>query len=528
MDALLARLTVRNRLRVLCGVFIAVIGLVFTMGMLLARAETDALRDVYEVRVLPLTQMRSVADQYAVQMVDAAHKAADGSLTPAQALEAIASARRQIATDWKAYLDRPTDRDEQVLIDRLRPLMAAADQSIGEAEAALRANDMAALQHYTVRKMYPVFDPMQSVVSDLINLQAREARLTYEKGQRTARNGLIAMAAASLFALVVGVWIASIIIARLDRSLGGEPREVRQVANAIAAGNLMVAVPVRSGDDDSIMAAMAGMSEQLRRTVQAVRANADSVASASEQISRDHQELAERTAQQASALQQTASSMEQVGATVRNNTENARQASELAQAAARVAAEGGQVVGQVVDTMGAISQSSARIGDIIGVIDGIAFQTNILALNAAVEAARAGEQGRGFAVVAGEVRNLAQRSAEAAREIKGLITQSGDQVDAGVALVDRAGATMNEVVRSIERVASLVRDISHASEEQSAGVGLMGQSVHQLDEVTHRNVSMVEEGAAAAQQLNEQAHRMVEVMRTFRLEPGEARAPSAA
>ena len=519
MDAFLARLSVRNRLRVLCGVFIAVIGLVFLMGMLLARAETGALRDVYEVRVLPLTQMRSVADQYAVQMVDAAHKAADGTFTPAQALDAIASARRQIAIDWAAYLDRPTDEAERALIDKLKPLMEAADRSIAEAEVALRANDLPTLQAYTAQKMYPVFDPMQAVVGDLINLQAREAKETYQLGQRIARDGLLAMAGASLFALIVGVWIAHIIIARLDRSLGGEPRQVRQVANAIAAGDLTVSVPVRPGDDDSIMAAMAGMSDQLRRTVRAVRSNADAVAAASEQISRDHHELAERTEQQATALQQTASSMEQVGATVKNNTDNARQASQLAQEAARVAAEGGQVVGNVVATMGAISQSSQRISDIIGVIDGIAFQTNILALNAAVEAARAGEQGRGFAVVAGEVRNLAQRSAEAAREIKGLITQSGNQVDAGVALVDRAGATMNDVVRSIERVASLVQGISHASEEQSAGVNLMGQAVHQLDEVTHRNVNMVEEGAAAAQQLNEQAHRMVEVMKVFRLEP---------
>jgi len=522
MDALLARLSVRNRLRLLCGVFIAVIGLVFLMGMLLARAETGALRDVYEVRVLPLTQMRSVADQYAVQMVDAAHKAADGSFTPAQALEAIASARRQIASDWAAYLDRPTDAEEKALIDKLRPLMAAADASIAEAEQALRANDRTALQDYTARRMYPVFDPMQAVVGDLINLQAREARETYQFGKRVARDGLLAMAAASVFALVIGLWIAHIIIARLDRSLGGEPREVRQLANAIASGDLTVRVPVRQDDDDSIMAAMASMSDHLRRTVQAVRSNADAVAAASEQISRDHHELAERTAQQSTALQQTASSMEQVGATVKNNTDHARQASLLAQEAARVAAAGGQVVGNVVATMGAISQSSQRISDIIGVIDGIAFQTNILALNAAVEAARAGEQGRGFAVVAGEVRNLAQRSAEAAREIKGLITQSGDQVDAGVALVDRAGSTMNDVVRSIEQVAGLVQGISHASEEQSAGVSLMGQAVHQLDEVTHRNVTMVEEGAASAQQLHEQAHRMAELMRSFKLDPAGA------
>jgi methyl-accepting chemotaxis protein len=211
--------------------------------------------------------------------------------------------------------------------------------------------------------------------------------------------------------------------------------------------------------------------------------------------------------------------MEQVGATVKNNTDHARDASALAQTAARVAGDGGQVVGKVVATMSEISQSSQRIGDIIGVIDGIAFQTNILALNAAVEAARAGEQGRGFAVVAGEVRSLAQRSAEAAREIKQLILESTGQVEAGVALVDRAGATMREVVGSIEQVARIVGHISEASREQSAGVQLMGESVHQLDQVTQQNVSMVEESAAAARSLNDQAHRMLEAILRFRLNP---------
>lgn len=518
MESLLAGLSVRNRLRLLCGVFITVIAMVFAMGWMLAKAETESLRQIYEERVLPLTHMKSIADQYAVQMVDAAHKAADGTFSPTQALEAIASARRQIEADWKAYTDRPYDSQERALIDRLRPLMEAANASIGEAELALRAGDTGAVQTYTAQKMYPVFDPMQAVVSDLIVLQTRQASATYDEGRRIAREGLMVMAAAGSFALIVGLWIAHVIIARLDRSLGGEPREVRQIANRIAAGDLSVRVTVRPGDQDSVMAAMASMGEQLRSTVQAVRANADAVATASEQISRDHDELADRTEQQATALQQTASSMEQVGATVRNNADNAKQANDLAQGAAKVAADGGQLMSNVVSTIGAISQSSQRISDIIGVIDGIAFQTNILALNAAVEAARAGEQGRGFAVVAGEVRNLAQRSAEAAREIKSLITQSGEQVDAGVALVDRAGATMNEVVRSIERVAELVQGITHASEEQSAGVDLMGRAVHQLDEVTHRNVSMVEEGAAAAQQLKDQAHRLVGLMGVFRLE----------
>ncbi|MFP8834461.1 methyl-accepting chemotaxis protein [Hydrogenophaga sp. XSHU_21] len=520
MDALLARMSVRNRLRLLCAVFLGVIALVFSMGALLARAETAALRNVYEGSVVPLTQLRTIADQYAVQMVDAAHKGADGTFTPAQALEAIGSARAIVEKEWSGFLASPRVQAEQQLIDRFLPLREAAERSIQVVEVALRQGDMAAVQRYTAEAMYPAFDPMQAVVSDLINLQLEQAAGEYQTGKRIARDGLLAMGAAALVALVIGLWIAHIIIARLDRSLGGEPRDVRAVAQAIAAGDLTVRVQTRDDSDTtSVMAAMKQMSEQLRQTVGTVMQNAQTVASASEEIAKGNQDLASRTEQQATALQQTASSMEQVGATVKNNTDHARDASALAQTAARVAGDGGQVVGKVVATMSEISQSSQRIGDIIGVIDGIAFQTNILALNAAVEAARAGEQGRGFAVVAGEVRSLAQRSAEAAREIKQLILESTGQVEAGVALVDRAGATMREVVGSIEQVARIVGHISEASREQSAGVQLMGESVHQLDQVTQQNVSMVEESAAAARSLNDQAHRMLEAILRFRLKP---------
>lgn len=520
MDKLLAKMSVRNRLRLLCAVFISVIALVLGMSTLLAKAETEALRTVYEDSVLPLTQLRTISDQYAVQMVDAAHKGADGGFTPAQALEAIGSARLLIEKEWSAFVASSVSADEKVLIDKLVPLRQAAETSIRIAEDALRRGDLAALQRYRSVEMYSAFDPMQTVIADLINLQLAQARDEYKAGQDVALEGGLTMAVSAALALVIGLWIAHVIIARLDRSLGGEPREVRAVAQSIASGDLTQQVQTRElGDDHSVMAAMKLMSDELRDTVGAVLRSAQNVASASEQIAKGNTDMASRTEQQAAALQQTASSMEQVGATVKNNTDHARDASALAQKAARVAGEGGQVVGSVIDTMTQISTSSQRIGDIIGVIDGIAFQTNILALNAAVEAARAGEQGRGFAVVAAEVRSLAKRSAEAAREIKQLILESTGQVENGVALVGRAGATMREVVGSIERVASIVGSISEASREQSAGVDLMGESVHALDRVTQQNLAMVEESAKAARSLNEQAHDMLAAINRFKCYP---------
>ena len=261
-------------------------------------------------------------------------------------------------------------------------------------------------------------------------------------------------------------------------------------------------IALRPGDTRSLMAALAVMRESLVRLVTEVRGNSESVATASSQIAQGNQDLSGRTEQQASALQQTAATMEQLGSTVRNNADSARQANQLAQGASAVAMQGGEVFGKVVSTMRDINDRSRKIGDIISVIDGIAFQTNILALNAAVEAARAGEQGRGFAVVASEVRSLAQRSAEAAKEIKSLIGRSLEQVEQGTTLVGEAGKTMDEIVGSIRRVTDIVAEISSASVEQSSGVQQVGQAISQMDQATQQNAALVEESAAAAESLN--------------------------
>jgi methyl-accepting chemotaxis protein len=326
----------------------------------------------------------------------------------------------------------------------------------------------------------------------------------------------------SLVAIVLaaglGFWVSRSIL----RQLGGEPQYATDIAREIAAGNLAVAIDSRAGDQANLLGAMREMRDSLARIVGQVRSGSDSIATASSQIAQGNQDLSSRTEEQASSLQQTAASMEELGSTVKQNADNARQANQLAQGASEVATRGGQVVAQVVDTMRGIQTSSQKIADIIGTIDGIAFQTNILALNAAVEAARAGEQGRGFAVVAAEVRSLAQRSAEAAKEIKSLITDSVERVTAGSGLVDQAGSTMEEVVSAIRRVTDIMSEISAASAEQSQGVGQVGDSVSQMDKVTQQNAALVEESAAAADSLRQQAEALVQAVAVFRLAHGEA------
>ena len=338
--------------------------------------------------------------------------------------------------------------------------------------------------------------------------QASEDLRSLNRGA-TVIGSLLALA----LAVALGLWVTRNIL----RQLGGEPEQAAEVARQIAAGNLAVTVDVRAGDEGSLMAAMRSMRDGLARVVGQVRQGSDGVYTASVEIAGGNADLSQRTEEQASALQQTAATMEQLGSTVRNNTDNAQQANQLAKGAAEVAQQGGTVVGQVVQTMHGISDSSRRIGDIIGTIDGIAFQTNILALNAAVEAARAGEQGRGFAVVASEVRSLAQRSAEAAKEIKTLIGRNVEQVEQGTGLVGQAGKTMEEIVGSIRRVSDIVSEIAAATTEQSNGIQQVGDAVGQMDQVTQQNAALVEQSAAAAESLKSQAQQMVQAVAFFKL-----------
>ncbi|WP_310131540.1 methyl-accepting chemotaxis protein [Paraburkholderia terricola] len=327
--------------------------------------------------------------------------------------------------------------------------------------------------------------------------------------------------------LVIGALISLamvLIIRNVRASLGGEPEQAARLAANIAQGDLTQAVAVRPHDKTSMMAAMHEMQSRLQRTIGEIRGSAESIASATQQIAAGNGDLSQRTEQQAASLQETAASMEELTATVKQNADNARQASGLAHNASEIATRGNDVVSRVIDTMGEINESSRQIADIIGVIEGIAFQTNILALNAAVEAARAGEQGRGFAVVAGEVRSLAQRSGTAAKEIKQLIGASVERVHNGSTLVQQAGATMGEILQAVQRVTDIMGEIAAASEEQSGGISQVGRAVTQMDEVTQQNAALVEQAAAAAASLQDQARRLRDTVSAFRVNGADAAA----
>ncbi len=358
-------------------------------------------------------------------------------------------------------------------------------------------------------------------LEELIALQKNAMQDSAKQVQSIASSTGTLMLIIAGVASVLGGLIAWALTRSITRQLGGEPDYASNVAREIAAGNLAVDVRVGDGDNTSLLANMKAMRDSLAQVVSQVREGSEGVATASAQIASGNHDLSARTEQQASALEETAASMEELSATVKQNADSARQANQLALSASTTAVRGGEVVAQVVDTMKGINDSSKKISDIISVIDGIAFQTNILALNAAVEAARAGEQGRGFAVVATEVRSLAGRSADAAKEIKNLINASVERVEQGTVLVDQAGTTMTEVVSSIRRVTDLMGEISAASNEQSQGVSQVGEAVTQMDQVTQQNAALVEEMAAAASSLQSQAQDLVGTVAVFKLAQGQ-------
>ncbi len=380
---------------------------------------------------------------------------------------------------------------------------------------ALSGSVLGNRQHILINGINPTYRQGDAALKGLTEYFVKRTESnTAEVDAILARNRTF-MIGAMIAGLLITAGIGFVLIRTLRRQLGGEPAYAKQMVSAIAAGNLSQTIDLHPDDSDSLLFNMKSMQDSLTKMVTNIKQGTDTIATAARQIASGNSDLSSRTEQQASALEETASSMEELASTVSQNADNARQADKLAVAASDVAWRGGQVVAKVVDTMGAINDSSRKIVDIIAVIDGIAFQTNILALNAAVEAARAGEQGRGFAVVAAEVRNLAQRSAAAAKEIKALIGDSVEKVEGGAKLVDEAGATMNEIVDSIKRVTDIMGDITKASQGQQTGIEQINSAITQMDDVTQQNAALVDQAAAASAALQDQAAGLLQLVCTF-------------
>ncbi|MGZ8290828.1 MAG: methyl-accepting chemotaxis protein [Telluria sp.] len=439
-------------------------------------------------------------------------------------LKAIKEQADKYADDQKKLSEkfaREGSAQEKALLAQIKEAEGLAMPAIAKASELWLANDALGATRVLIKEIRP---PQKKWIETLDQLAALEVKMSAqaqveaENGFENARSTMIIL---GLAAGAIGLLLAWIITRGLLKQLGGEPDYTAKIASSIAAGDLSVRIDTAQAHEGSLLMEVREMRNSLKGIVGQVRGGTETIGTASREIAAGNIDLSSRTEMQASALEKTASAMEELTSTVKQNADNAREANLLAATASDVARKGGDVVAQVVDTMGSINTSAKKIVDIIGVIDGIAFQTNILALNAAVEAARAGEQGRGFAVVASEVRNLAQRSAAAAKEIKTLIGDSVEKVERGSKLVGQAGVTMDEVVASVKRVTDIMSEIANASQEQSAGIEQVNLSIIEMDSMTQQNAALVEEAAAAAQSLQDQASELARVVSIFKLVEGE-------
>ena len=525
------QLKISTRILLMLSVLATLLIFIGLLGLYGMSQTNERMRSIYEDSAVPLKQLGDInylANRNRILVMDMmltlAREGEQSQLD--KRYSELQKNQVELLAIWKAFKATKMTPEEAQLATEMEKvgLSYTAEAQLPTAQA-LAARDLATgsgLYESQISPQAPVF---QQNINALMDLQTRIAAEEYQ----AARNFYDGQLVLSISSIVLGLAAAALLGWTLQQGIRKSLQEAMAAAHAVASGDLTHRIQVLGRDEISeLLRELTKMQASLSDVVQRVRGGAESVSTASAEIAQGNQDLSSRTESQASALEETAASMEQLSSTVQQNADNARQANQLASNAASVAVQGGEVVGQVVETMRGISESSRQIAEIINVIDGIAFQTNILALNAAVEAARAGEQGRGFAVVASEVRNLAQRSAEAAKEIKQLITDSVSRVEQGTGQVDQAGATMNEIVNSIRRVSDIVAEISAASTEQSAGVSQVGEAVMQLDQTTQQNAAMVEEMSAAASSLRSQAQDLVQTVAAFKVNGHQASAAAPA
>ncbi len=520
----LQKLTIRARL--LCA-FLASVLITLLVGLMGINTSSDlsaATDDMYQNNLIPVEDIAN-ANMQAIYMNRELFEYIIEDQKPGmdkikQRIDEHHKLYKQLIDKYLATELTPPEKALMAKVDADWPPYLAASERVMTFSYADQNKEAYAAMNGDAKKTFQVLDDH---LSDLVDLNAKIAETTNKDSATRAASVRLYTIGVIVLAGLVCMALGLAITASITRPL----QDCIAFSNAVALGDLTVSIHAQGRDELArLMHAMEGMREGLGKVVSTVRQGSESVANASAEIALGNIDLSARTEQQASALEQTAASMEQLGSTVKQNVDSARQANQLAASASLVAVKGGQVVGHVVETMRGINESSRKISDIISVIDGIAFQTNILALNAAVEAARAGDQGRGFAVVATEVRALAGRSAEAAKEIKGLISASVERVEQGTTLVDEAGETMSEVVGSIKRVTDIMEEISSASAEQAAGVSQVGEAVTQMDMATQKNAALVEEMASAAKNLKSQAGDLVGTVSLFKLGAQVALVPS--
>ena len=523
------KLTIRTRLvaiMMILGALIVVIGGVGVYGM---RSANASLKEVYSDQMASAIKLTDTMNslnrgRFNIDKGVFHADAADLEQTLVRAEEFF----KEADGSWKDYLALPQNAEEKALAEDLAPKRAAyIDNGLRALIAALREQNAAKIDDLAMNRLSPLYRNFNDASVKLQNFQLKTAAHAFDNSQVFYERLLKGFSAAILIGLAFIVVATIMLLGAIMKPLG----QAIGHFDEIAAGNLSERIDISRQDEmGALLSGLSKMQQGLSNTVQSVRTGSTAIAHASAEISSGNSDLSHRTEQQAASLEETASSLEELTATVRQNAQNAREANQLVLSASSIAGKGGELVTQVVVTMDTISASSKRIVDIIGVIDGIAFQTNILALNAAVEAARAGEQGRGFAVVASEVRNLAHRSAAAAKEIKELIATSVSQVEEGAQLVNKAGTTMGDIVDSVGKVTAIMSEIMLAGEEQSAGIDQINQAITTMDATTQQNAALVEEAAAAAEAMREQAGQLEQLVSTFRLggAPAFASAPAIA
>jgi len=500
---MLNNMKVAVRLALLAGSLVVLMIIIGVMGIQSTSQSNAAMSSVYKDRVIPLKDLKLIADLYAVNIVDVAHKVRNKGISWQQGSDKITAASKQIHTHWDAYLATDLVAEETTLVNELKPLLIIADKATDELLQIFSAQDTARLDAFVLTKLYPSIEPVSDRFTQLVDVQLTVAEQAYEASLIGYERAFVINISCIIFSILVSIALGYAITRSLLRQLGGEPNYTALIVEQVANGDLTVRAQVANNDQSSILYAINQMIVKLSSIISDVRSTADSLSAASEEVSATAQSLSQSATEQAASAEETSASMEEISASISQNNENARVTDGMATQSAKEATQGGEAVKNTVSAM-------QKIAEKISVIDDIAYQTNLLALNAAIEAGRAGEHGRGFAVVASEVRKLAGRSQTAAKEI-------GELASSSVTQAVSAGDLLNKMVPSIKKTADLVQEISAASQEQSIGANQITTAISQISIATQHNSSASEELYATAEELSNQASQLQEMMEFFKL-----------